>query len=153
MNVQKFLQKSGVPFRFIERKDTLATLSEMGMIPGTGPQLAKSVLLRTETDYVLVVLPMTHRIDLMRVREALAVEEGQIADDSELICQCGLHNHRLLHPFGSQFGLKTVIDQSLAFQNTFAFSGFSDRFCICMRGSDYRSLENPIVGAFAEPVS
>ena len=54
-----------------------------------------------------------------------------------------------LPPFGSRYGLKTIVDSTLAEDEVILFEGNTHHDAIRMKFDDYRRLENPVVASFA----
>jgi Ala-tRNA(Pro) deacylase len=78
-----------------------------------GDHLAKSVVLKDEQGYVMVVLPSTRRVALGRLHKTLDRFLG-LATERELAslfadCETGA-----IPPVGDAYGVATVVDESLA---------------------------------------
>ena len=56
-----------------------------------------------------------------------------------------------LPPFGSQYGLKTVVDESLLADEHIVFEGNTHAEAIRMRLDDFRNLEHPLVLPISAP--
>jgi Ala-tRNA(Pro) deacylase len=115
----------------------------------SGQQVAKGVLVRSDGGYVLAVLPATRRIDLERllqviggtsVRLATEEEVGRVFDD----CERGA-----LPPFGRLYGLRTIVEESLAEWPEFVCLGNLRHEGLRLRFPDYEALEAPTHARFA----
>jgi prolyl-tRNA editing enzyme YbaK/EbsC (Cys-tRNA(Pro) deacylase) len=51
----------------------------------------------------------------------------------------------VLLPFGSQYGVKTIVDSSLANEDEFVFEGSTHQESIRMKFADFVRLESPLV--------
>jgi Ala-tRNA(Pro) deacylase len=151
MNVQKFLQKRGLQFTAMPHQPTFDAQSLALAVQVPGQEVAKSVLLRCGREYVLALLPATHTVDLHAVKDLLGCAHVALATEAE----CGSHfadcELGALPPFGSEYGMRTIMDDSLARDVEIVFEGNSHREAIRMRTDDFRGLEQPLVGAFCHP--
>jgi Ala-tRNA(Pro) deacylase len=119
-------------------------------VPGRG--VAKCVLLRGTTGKVLAVLPATHRVDT----DAVAHELGgsfHLADDRDVAeifndCEWGS-----LAPFGTLYGLSTILDASIDPEGQIVFAGHAHAVAIRMRCCDFERLEQPRRFSFARRLS
>lgn len=153
MNVRDYLRGLRVPFEvFLHRPvPSAARLASAVHVPGRW--VAKSVLLRVGSEYVLAVLPATHRIDFDRLRRALGVAYVELAQVEEVErvffdCQPGA-----MPPLGKAYGVRTVMDASLLGVPELLFEGNVHHEGVRMRPSDYEAIEAPEKAQFAEPIS
>jgi Ala-tRNA(Pro) deacylase len=151
MNVQNYLRQQNVSFTAMPHQPTFDAQSLALAVHVPGQEVAKSVLLRSGREYVLAVLPATHTVDLHGVRDLLG--GGQVALATE--AECGSHfadcELGALPPFGSEYGMRTIMDRSLLADEEIIFEGNTHREAIRMRTADFRSLEQPLVGDFCHP--
>src|SRR5690606_21904109 len=117
----------------------------------SGNEVAKTVLLRCGRDYALAVLPATHTVDLQAVQQLLG--RGPVALATEAECGSRFPDCELgaLPPFGSEYGMRTLMDRALLSDEEIVFEGNTHREAIRMRTEDYRRLEQPLVGDFSHP--
>jgi Ala-tRNA(Pro) deacylase len=74
---------------------------------------AKSLLIKTEGDFVLAVLPGSKQLDSRKLRDFLGVKKMRFATPEEVKevmgCEIGA-----CYPIGSVAGIKTIVDNSLS---------------------------------------
>jgi Ala-tRNA(Pro) deacylase len=149
MNVQQFLRHRDIPFEIMQHQPTYTAQSLAQAVHVSGDEVAKTVLLRADEDYVLAVLPATHSVDLTMAKDLIGAGDVRLAQESE----CGSHfpdcELGVLPPFGSQYGMKTLVDESLMHDEEIVFEGNNHHEAIRMRLEDYQRLEHPLVGSFA----
>jgi Ala-tRNA(Pro) deacylase len=114
-----------------------------------GKEVAKSVVLRTDRGYALAVLPATHRVDMEKVRQELGAGWVEMASEEEMDrlfpdCERGA-----IPPFGSAYGLPTLVDDSLAADERITFEGQNHQEAVRIAYRDYEDLEHPQMGHFA----
>ena len=149
MCVCTYLNERQVPFvRLLHPPAPSATrLARSLHVPGRC--VAKGVLLKADGAFVLAVLPATHRIELPRLAAVLDAGALTLATEDEVgrvfhDCERGA-----LPPFGRLYGLRSVIDASLAGGDEIVLEGRFRHEGLRMRYRDYESLEAPIRARFA----
>src|SRR5437588_12115676 len=123
MNVQKFLQQRNVPFRLLDHAPTYAAQRLAQVVHVSGEEVAKVVLLHADDGFVLAVLPATRSVNVDRVRELVGAATVKLASEPECgkcfpDCELGA-----LPPFGSKYGLRTLVDRSLGEDEEIVFEG------------------------------
>ncbi len=114
-----------------------------------GREVAKTVLVKTGHGTILAVLPATHHIDLEELGQNLGEEHVELASEEEMErlfpdCECGA-----VPPFGSLYQVPTIMDDSLALDETIVFEAAHHDQAIRMSRQDYEAIENPRRGHFA----
>ncbi len=152
MNVQDFLTEHRVAYDAIPHRDTYDAqrLAETLHIPGR--EVAKTVLLRADSGfkYVVAVLPATKTLDFEKVSAALGGSHIELATEIEIQRACPDCEMGTLPPFGSQYGMKTLVEVSLTHDEEIVFEGNNHHEAIRMRFDDFRRLEEPLIARFAE---
>jgi Ala-tRNA(Pro) deacylase len=142
MRFSDFLSDQGIPFETLLHPPAFTAQRRAKYLGVPGRQVAKSVLLVGPQGYVLAVLPATHRLDT----EALARQLGgavRLAQEGEIAavfpdCEWGL-----VAPFGSLYGLPTILDDSLASQPEIVLESQTRATAIRMRCRDFERLVQP----------
>ncbi|HWC88008.1 MAG TPA: YbaK/EbsC family protein [Pirellulales bacterium] len=148
MKVQQFLDSRGISFEMLPHEPTFSAQRMAQAVHVSGDNVAKTVLLKADGQFVLAVLPATHQIHLEMAREALAAHLLELADEDELAkvfsdCEVGA-----VPPFGTQYGIETLVDASLAEDDEIVFEGNAHRQAFRMKYRDFEDLENPQVAVF-----
>jgi Ala-tRNA(Pro) deacylase len=117
----------------------------------SGREVAKTVLLRAgmngRHEFIVAVVPANKNVDFERVARIVGAVDVQLATELEISAQCPDCDFGVLPPFGSQYGMKTLVDSSLAEDEEVWFEGNTHKDAIRMKFDDYRRLEGPLVGA------
>jgi Ala-tRNA(Pro) deacylase len=114
-----------------------------------GRQVAKGVLVRAGGGYVLAVLPSTTRIDTERLSEALGGLPVALATEDEVEQVFGDCERGALPPFGRLYGVRTVVDASLAAGAEIVCVGNTRHEGLRLRYQDYEAVESPFRAHFA----
>lgn len=145
MNVQQFIGQSGRTCELLPHTVTFTAQRTAQAVHVPGNAMAKSVVLQVDGEPVLAVVPATHRVDPDKVRKILGADAVELADEADLPrlfpdCELGA-----VPPFGSQYGMKTLVDEALARDERIVIESNSLESAIRMRYDDYTALERPLV--------
>jgi Ala-tRNA(Pro) deacylase len=151
MNVASFLETQKCWYEQVAHQPTYSAQRMAGQLHVPGREVAKTVLLRArpKQDYVVAVLPANMVIDLDRAAKMLDAKRLELATEPEIATFCTDCEFGALPPFGSRYGLKTIVDSTLAEDDVIVFEGNTHHDAIRMKFDDYRRLENPTVASFA----
>jgi Ala-tRNA(Pro) deacylase len=97
----------------------------------------------------VAVLPATHHIDFALASEALGGSKLALATEVEIADHCPDCELGVLPPFGSQYGMKTIVDESLAKDEQIVFEGNTHHDAIRMKFRDFQQIEHPLIVRFA----
>jgi len=155
MKMQEFLADRQVHFDVLEHEATFDSQHLAQAVHVSGRRVAKTVLLRTDHGYryAVAIVPATHLIDLDAVSRILGGANVELATEYEISQRCPDCEMGALPPFGSMYGLETLLDESLQDAQQLVFEGNTHHEAIRMAGEDFIRLESPIIGNFARPRS
>jgi prolyl-tRNA editing enzyme YbaK/EbsC (Cys-tRNA(Pro) deacylase) len=111
--------------------------------------VAKTVLLRAgDGEYAVAVLPANKTIDLQRASELLGAT-ASLATEAEIARQCLDGSPAVIVPFGSRYGMQTIVDSNLAQDEKFVFEASADSVAIRIRFLDFLQIERPVMAFFS----
>ena len=104
---------------------------------------AKTVLLKVDNQPVIAVVQSLYHVDPVQVKNAFGAGVAELATEKELKqffsdCEIGA-----IPPFGSQYGVPTIVDTALMEDEYIVFNGNNHHEAIAMRLKDYLMLERP----------
>lgn len=152
MQLVKLLERECVPFT-VHRHDSTTSAQRMARVMReAGDHVAKTVVLKADGEFIVAVLPATHAVDSLRIRELLKAEQITLATEDELTdlfpdCETGA-----VPPFGSLYGLRTIVDRALTSQLHMLFEGNTHDETLRVRYCDFERLERPQVASFSHHV-
>ncbi len=151
MNVQEFLSEMQVGYDAITHRNVYDAQRLAQELHTPGSEVAKTVLLRADSgyEYVVAVLPATKTIDFDKVSAALGGSKIELATEIEIKEHCPDCEMGTLPPFGSQYGMKTLVETSLTKDEEIVFEGNNHHEAIRMRYDDFQRIETPLVTKFA----
>jgi len=138
-SVESYLVRQSVRYDVIPHAHTAdsAHTAQAAHVPGD--RLAKSVLLEDDGDYVLVVIPSTHRVDLGAVRRFLGRDLG-LATEREIANLFGDCEPGAVPPLGPAFGLEAIVDERLWELDDVYFESGDHRGVVHVTGHDFQRL-------------
>jgi prolyl-tRNA editing enzyme YbaK/EbsC (Cys-tRNA(Pro) deacylase) len=114
MNIRDFLVSREVWFETLLHRPVPSASRRAQTVHVPGRQVAKGVLVRAGESYVLAVLPSTTRIDTERLSQVLDGLPVALATEDEVEQVFGDCERGALPPFGRLYGVRTIVDASLA---------------------------------------
>jgi Ala-tRNA(Pro) deacylase len=150
MRVPQFLTSQHIPFETLVHPPAFTAQQRAKHLHVSGRQVAKSVLLVGPPGYFLAILPAATHVDTDSLARALG-GPVRLATDQEIgdvfhDCEWGV-----VAPFGALYGLKTILDDSLAPESQIIFETHTHALAIRMRCQDFERLERPRRLPFARP--
>lgn len=147
MNVAEFLTKQNVRFENLPHRAAYDAQHLAQALHVPGREVAKTVLLRANGGYryLVAVLPATKKIDFAKVSAALGGSKVRLATEIEVSQHCPDCEFGVLPPFGSQYGMVTLVDKNLAKDEEIVFEGNTHRDAIRMKFEDFRRIEEPLI--------
>jgi Ala-tRNA(Pro) deacylase len=151
MKIQDFLKQRGVEFELLEHRPTYDSQRMAQAVHVSGYHVAKTVMVRVDpgTRYVVAVLPATHAINFDALKRTLGSTHVELATEIEIARQCPDCEIGALPPFGSQYGMQTVVDSELTHDDFIVFEGSTHSEAIRMKYADFHQLEDPKAASFA----
>lgn len=148
MNVQAFLQTQHVPFDVLSHRSTHSAQSLAQSLDIPCANVAKSVLLKVDGEFMLAVIPASHQISMLQLRKCLSAQSVELATEDELAVVFRDCERGVAPPFGKSYGIRTLVDQSLTEDEHIVFEANSHNEAIYLRYQDYAKIEHPIVQSF-----
>lgn len=151
MYVGEYLKRRSVPFLEIEHARTMdaSRLAEELHVPGC--QVAKTVLLRSGDGFMIAIVPSTRYVDIEAVRNLLGVRKVELATEEEANHLFPEVELGVVPPFGSRFGVRTIVDVHLASCESILFEGETHHQAVQINFKDFELLETPLEGMISKP--
>jgi Ala-tRNA(Pro) deacylase len=152
MNVAKFLETGHYKFERVPHPPTYSAQRLAHELHVSGREVAKTVLLRANGgyQYVVAVLPASQQIDFQKVSKLFGGAKIELATEFDMAAHCPDCDFGVLPPFGSRYGMKTIVDSRLADDESIWFEGNTHDEAIRMTFEEFRRLEQPIIASFAK---
>jgi Ala-tRNA(Pro) deacylase len=150
MRIPLFLRDHEVPFQTLLHAPAYSSQRRAKYLHLSGRHVAKCVLLAAPTGFIIAVLPATRRVSLDAVGRVAGhpVRLAQANEIAGLFLDCEWGG---LVPFGTLYGLTTIVDESLNPRGPIVFAAQRHSQAIHMPYADFERLERPRRFVFAEP--
>jgi Ala-tRNA(Pro) deacylase len=141
--LRAYLDANHVPYITITHSPAYTAQGVAASAHIKGQNLVKTVMVNGDGRHFMLATTANRRLDLHRVREALAVDDAHLEreEDFEALfqdCEAGA-----MPPFGNLYGLPVVVDESLCLDEEIAFNGGDHRTVVRMPFSDFDRLVRP----------
>ena len=149
MEISKFLREKKVKFDTMTHPEAFTAQEVAASVHVPGREMVKTVLLKADDEYVLAALPAPFKVDMKKVGDLLGVELVSLASEDEMKSIFTDMDIGAEPPFGSLWGLATVVDERLTHDEEIVFQAGSHTQTIRMRFDDFQRIEKPTVGDIA----
>jgi Ala-tRNA(Pro) deacylase len=152
MSCVRFLDQHGINYRLYRHDQAFDAQHMAQALHVPGKSVAKTVMARVRggSRYFVLVVPAPHRIDWNRVSGALGGIDIELADESQIVEHCPDCASGVVPLFGSQYGLQTIVDETVAKQDEIVIQGDTHDEAVRLRFSDFYAVEHPKVAAIAQ---
>jgi Ala-tRNA(Pro) deacylase len=149
--LESFLAGSGIAIDVIPHTPSASSRAAAAAAHVPADRLAKAVLLKDDSGYVLAVVPASRRIAIDRLDRRLG-RDFELASERELAAIFSDCDPGAIPPFGGAYGIPTVVDELLLHLPEVYFdAGAHDRLAR-VTGADFAGLlSGRPHGAFSEP--
>jgi Ala-tRNA(Pro) deacylase len=113
-----------------------------------GRDFAKVVMAKAGTRLVMVVIPATRRLDVLKLAAVLPERSATLATEPEFAGLVPACDAGAMPPFGNLFGVDVYVDESLTLEEHIVFQAGTHTETVRMRYADFAALVHPTVGDF-----
>ena len=108
-----------------------------------GREMAKTIILRVDQDFAMVVIPATQRIDLQILKKELPYKEIAFATEYEFAWLFPDSEVGAMPPFGNLYNLPVFVDWTLSEDKEIVFNAGTHANPIRMKYADFEALVKP----------
>jgi Ala-tRNA(Pro) deacylase len=116
------LTKRGVVFEVIAHPRTFTSIEEALAVGVAADEVLKSVVVVTNGNEALVVIPASRRLDMSLVHLALEDPHARLATEAEIAERFPGTEPGAMHPLGSLFNVRTYVDPEVLEHETVVFA-------------------------------
>jgi Ala-tRNA(Pro) deacylase len=121
--VTEFLERESVPYEVVEHERTQTAAAE-ARAAGVPPEnVAKTVVLRDEEGLRLAVIPASERLDMHKLKQALASQGLRLVTEREMAEEFDDVEVGAVPPFGPIFDALELVDERLLEHDRILCSG------------------------------
>ncbi|MBL8030296.1 MAG: YbaK/EbsC family protein [Candidatus Doudnabacteria bacterium] len=147
--VTTFLDKAKAKYKILEHKLVYTAHDAAQTTKKKLSEIAKVVLVRADKNLVLIILPAGKYVDFGGIKKALKAKKVSMATEKDIVKYLKT-KIGLLHPFGTQYKLQTLLDKSMTKTKKLIASAGSYTHSIEISLRDFEKLENPLKGMFSK---
>ena len=147
--LREFLDSHNIEYVTIHHSPayTAQRISELTHIPGK--ELAKTVIVKMDDKYAMVVLPASRRVDLDYLKRGVEAKQVEVASEAEFKnlfpdCEVGA-----MPPFGNLYDMDVYVAEQLTEDEDIAFNAGSHIELVRMSYRDFERLVTPNVIALS----
>jgi len=108
-----------------------------------GREMAKTIVVRADDQFVLVILPAVLKIDMRALRDELPFKRVELASEKEFAGLFPDSEVGAMVPFGNLYHLPVYVDQSLSADEEIVFNAGTHVDTIKMKYQDFDRLVQP----------
>jgi Ala-tRNA(Pro) deacylase len=147
--LEKYLREEGVRFDTITHPVAYTAQEVAAAQHVPGKQVAKVVLVDSDGELVMLVLPASYRVEFPKLKSLLKAKKVRLAKEEEFggtftDCEVGA-----MPPFGNLYDLPVYVDSSLADAKEIVFKVGRHTTSMKVGFSDYKKLVKPQITEFA----
>ncbi|MFA5076323.1 MAG: YbaK/EbsC family protein [Patescibacteria group bacterium] len=147
--VINYLQKQKVSFDVLDHKTVFTAYDLAQTLKEDLKKIAKTLLIKADKDYIVVILPAHYRLDLKKLKKVLKAQKVEIPKEKLMIKVLKIKTGGLT-PFGNLHQLETWVDKSLLKTQKMIMNAGSFNQSLRMKVKDFIKMEEAKLGSFVE---
>jgi Ala-tRNA(Pro) deacylase len=143
--LKDYLNYNGVKYVTVSHSKAYTAQEVAASIHIRGKKIAKTVIVKIDGQFAMVVLPASYRVDFEKLKETVGAEEVKLASETDFIdnfpeCEVGA-----IPPFGNLYGMKVYVAASIVEDEDFLFNAGSHTELMKLPFKTYEDLVQPQV--------
>jgi len=147
--VREFLDTNKINYSTIVHPTAYTAQGTAAYAHVPGNELAKTVMVRVDSQLAMAVLPASAQLDLAAFKKLTRAKSVGLAAEPEFELKFPDCDLGAMPPFGNLYGVPVYLEERLAEDKEIAFNAGSHSELVRMKYEDFERLVNPIVGRFA----
>jgi Ala-tRNA(Pro) deacylase len=140
--VEEYLRERGVPFEAIPHAQAYTSIGEARSLGISADEVLKCILVKAASGYALAVVPGGRRLDMKRVRDAVADPHAQLATEEEMEQHFPDFDLGTLPPLGGLLGVPVYVDPEITEHETVVFAAGSQTESVKVRSEQFFQNES-----------
>lgn len=151
--VGDYLKKAGVPHDVLEHKTVYTAIDAANTLGRKLDEIAKSLLVKADKDYYLVLLPASQNVDFKKLGKCIGQARGKDVKvvkipGEKIMADLLKIKAGALSAFGNLHKLPVIMEKKLAKAKKGVFSAGSFEHSVEMAMKDFLKLEEAVLGSF-----
>jgi Ala-tRNA(Pro) deacylase len=141
--VKEYLEEKRIPYTHCTHRLAYTAQEVAAAQHVPGQKMAKTIVVKADDQFVLVILPAVLKIDMKALRGELPFKHVELASEKEFgglfpDCEVGA-----MVPFGNLYNLSVYVDRSLSADEEIVFNAGTHVDTIKIRYQDFERLVQP----------
>lgn len=143
--LKDFLDSNHVKYMCIDHSPSYTAQEIAAVAHVSGKQLAKTVIVKANGKFMMVVLPATDHINFTELREITGANDIDLATESDFKTKFPECEVGAMPPFGNLYNMPVLVSNQLVSQDQIAFNAGSHSELLRMSYQDFERLVKPKV--------
>ena len=143
--VKDYLEQTHVPYSHCTHRLAYTAQEVAAVQHVPGKEMAKTIVLKADSEFVMVVLPAVMKINMKVLRDELPFTHVELATESEFAELFPDSELGAMAPFGNLYGLPVYVDRSLAEDAEIVFNAGTHVDTIRIKYADFSRLVKPVI--------
>jgi len=150
--ITSFLKKNKISYKILKHEIayTAQEIAATQHIPGD--QVAKTVLVKTDKNFILAVLPATYLVDFNKLKRLAKVKKATLAKEEDMTKLFPDIEPGAIPPLSPFLNLPLYVDKNLSKNTEIVFNAGTHTEMIKMKYKDFEKINKPILGNFGKHV-
>lgn len=149
----KYLEEAGIKHDILEHRTVYTAIDAAATMKRKLNEVAKSLLVKADKDYYLVLLPADYNLDFKKLGKCIGIQTGQKVKvvkipGEKVMSELLKIKAGALSAFGGLHKLPVIADKGLTKARKAIFSSGSFNHSVEMAVKDFVKLENAVLGSF-----
>lgn len=147
--LEKFLKDHGINYDLLEHKTVYTAFDAAQTLKKKLDEIAKTLAIKADKKYALIVLPASHRADLDKLKKMLKADKLEIVKETEMAKALNVKPGAIT-PFGKFHNVPVYIDKSLLKTKLIVASTGSFTESVLLKTKDLLETGAEALGEFAK---
>ena len=143
--VKDYLEQNGVSYSHCTHRLAYTAQEVAAAQHVPGKEMAKTIIVKTDSQFAMVVLPAVMKINMRTLRDELPFVHVELATEKEFVELFPDSELGAMAPFGNLYGMSTYVDKSLTEDAEIVFNAGTHVDTIRMKYPDFSRLTQPVV--------
>lgn len=148
--VLNYLGKQKIPFQVLDHKKVFTAYDLGQTLKEDLHRIAKTLLIKADKNYVIVILPAAFRVNLDKLKKALSAKKVSIPKEDVIIKVLKVKVGGIT-PFGALHQVETIADKSLLKTQHMIVNAGSFTQSLRLKVKDYLKAEEAKLASFGVP--
>jgi prolyl-tRNA editing enzyme YbaK/EbsC (Cys-tRNA(Pro) deacylase) len=150
----KYLEDSGIPHEVLTHRTVYTAMDAAATMKKKLNEIAKSLLVKADKDYYLIILPADHNLDFKKLASVLSKLQQKKYAIVKIPGETIMHEllklkDQTVSAFGQLHKLPVVVDKNLTKVKKAVFGSGTYNHSIQMAVKDFIKMEKALVGSFS----